>query len=251
MGPVQFPALRLSAVALALSAGLIFSTPQVTAHADGDDDDGDATVLVDGGTVTSSTTIDISADGGTAIADAAGGDNNVAITAGTDDGEDDDNGGGVVGLRDELVGGAAGDGGDVAAAGNGGTANASANGGAVLVGDVNSGGNQGNTIVVGDTSGDAPAKPVCCPAPAKPAAPKAAPAAPKAAPAAPGRAKVVTVRAGGGQRERGGRNVGRLPSTGVGAAVVRGQTGSDALLLAAGAILTTGAAGVALRRRFA
>ena len=250
MGPVQFPALRLSAVALALSAGLIFSTPQVTAHADGDDDDGDATVLVDGGTVTSSTTIDISADGGTAIADAAGGDNNVAITAGTDDGEDD-NGGGVVGLRDELVGGAAGDGGDVAAAGNGGTANASANGGAVLVGDVNSGGNQGNTIVVGDTGGDAPAKPVCCPAPAKPAAPKAAPAAPKAAPAAPGRAKVVTVRAGWGHRERGGRNVGRLLSTGVGVAVVRGQTGSDALLLAAGAILTTGAAGVALRRRFA
>ncbi|MBA2519658.1 MAG: hypothetical protein H0V24_08330 [Chloroflexia bacterium] len=40
---------------------------------------------------------------------------------------------------------------DIAAAGNGGTANASANGGAVALGDVNSGGNAGNAISVGDT----------------------------------------------------------------------------------------------------
>ena len=40
---------------------------------------------------------------------------------------------------------------DIAAAGNGGTATASANGGAVLIGDVNSGGNAGNAIAVGDT----------------------------------------------------------------------------------------------------
>lgn len=40
---------------------------------------------------------------------------------------------------------------DIAAAGNGGTADASANGGAVATGDVNSGGNAGNAISVGDT----------------------------------------------------------------------------------------------------
>jgi hypothetical protein len=43
---------------------------------------------------------------------------------------------------------------EIAAAGNGGTAEASANGGAVAVGDVNSGGNTGNTIGIGDTGGD-------------------------------------------------------------------------------------------------
>ncbi len=42
---------------------------------------------------------------------------------------------------------------DIAAAGNGGTATASANGGAVLIGDVNSGGNVGSTISVGDVGG--------------------------------------------------------------------------------------------------
>ena len=42
---------------------------------------------------------------------------------------------------------------DVASAGNGGVATASANGGAVSIGDVNSGGNAGNAIGVGDTWG--------------------------------------------------------------------------------------------------
>jgi hypothetical protein len=42
---------------------------------------------------------------------------------------------------------------DVASAGNGGTATSSANGGVVTVGDVNSGGNAGNAIGVGDTYG--------------------------------------------------------------------------------------------------
>jgi hypothetical protein len=42
---------------------------------------------------------------------------------------------------------------DTAAAGNGGVATASANGGAVSIGDVNSGGNAGNAIGVGDTWG--------------------------------------------------------------------------------------------------
>jgi hypothetical protein len=42
---------------------------------------------------------------------------------------------------------------DVASAGNGGVATSSANGGAVSLGDVNSGGNAGNAIGVGDTYG--------------------------------------------------------------------------------------------------
>jgi hypothetical protein len=42
---------------------------------------------------------------------------------------------------------------DVASSGNGGVATSSANGGAVSLGDVNSGGNAGNAIGVGDTWG--------------------------------------------------------------------------------------------------
>jgi hypothetical protein len=42
---------------------------------------------------------------------------------------------------------------DVASSGNGGVATSSANGGAVAIGDVNSGGNAGNAIGVGDTVG--------------------------------------------------------------------------------------------------
>ncbi|MCD6059386.1 MAG: hypothetical protein K0Q89_2916, partial [Thermomicrobiales bacterium] len=37
-----------------------------------------------------------------------------------------------------------------AAAGNGGTAVSEANGGTISIGDVNSGGNSGNTIIVGN-----------------------------------------------------------------------------------------------------
>jgi hypothetical protein len=40
---------------------------------------------------------------------------------------------------------------DTASAGNGGVATASGNGGAVSAGDINSGGNVGNAIAVGDT----------------------------------------------------------------------------------------------------
>jgi len=82
-------------------------------------------VRISGGTVRNSTSISISADGGTAVSSANGGNGNAA------------------------AGGAGGD----AAAGNGGVAVAEANGGAVTVGNINSGGNQGNTIVVGDTYG--------------------------------------------------------------------------------------------------
>ena len=85
-------------------------------------------VAVDGGTVTNETTIDISADGGTAVANANGGDGNIAVAG---------------------DGGDFGDGGN-AAAGNGGVAVSEANGGDISIGDVNSGGNRGNTIIVGN-----------------------------------------------------------------------------------------------------
>ena len=84
-------------------------------------------VVVDGGSVSNETTIDISADGGTAVADASGGDDNVAVGG---------------------TGGDFGDGGD-AAAGNGGVAVSEANGGEITVGNIDSGGNTGNTIIVG------------------------------------------------------------------------------------------------------
>jgi hypothetical protein len=57
-----------------------------------------------------------------------------------------------VGLVVATLGAAAQD--EIAAAGNGGTAECSANGGAVAIGDVNSGGNSGNGIGVGDSWGD-------------------------------------------------------------------------------------------------
>jgi hypothetical protein len=44
--------------------------------------------------------------------------------------------------------------GDTATAGSGGYATASAGGGGVVVGDINSGGNTGNAVGVGDTSGE-------------------------------------------------------------------------------------------------
>ena len=84
-------------------------------------------IAVSGGTVSNQTTVDLSADGGTAVANAEGSNNNTA-TGG--------------------AGGAGGDGGD-ASAGNGGTAVAEANGGSITVGDINSGDNEGNTIIVG------------------------------------------------------------------------------------------------------
>jgi hypothetical protein len=42
---------------------------------------------------------------------------------------------------------------DIASAGNGGVATSSASGGVVSIGDVNSGGNAGNAVGVGDTLG--------------------------------------------------------------------------------------------------
>jgi hypothetical protein len=196
----------------------------------GEEEEAGPAVVIVGGTVSSSTTLDISVDGGVGIADGSGGDGNVAA----------------------VFDGGVGDGiGDVAAAGNGGTATAAANGGAVSVGNVNSGGNAGNAIVVGDThagGGDckdcekpAPPKPVCCekPAPEKPAPPKPAPEKP-APPAKPDAPKAPDA--------KGGDKVKALPSTGAG--LVAGESGANDALLLLATIGAVGAAGYGLRRRF-
>ena len=81
-------------------------------------------VQVSGGNVSNDTDIAVDASGGTASADASGGDDNVVVVEGS---------------------------GNVnASAGSGGTANADASGGAVVIGDVNSGGNTGNDISVAE-----------------------------------------------------------------------------------------------------
>jgi len=141
-------------------------------------------VVISGGSVSNVTDISLTADAGTAIGDASGGDENVALLAGDEDG-------------------------DVAAAGNGGTADSSANGGAIVTGNVNSGGNSGNTIGVGNT--------VCAPAPA-PEKPIEKPVYEKPVveqpvyekPAAPAPAKPAVGRAA--------RAVAALPDTGTGVA---------------------------------
>jgi len=310
MGSKYIYKARYGAAALALGASLLLGAVDAAANAKPEEEvaaapapvekpkkqeaapaDAGPAVVIDGGDVSSETVIDISADGGTAIADASGGDENFAFAdAGdeaVDEGDDDGGRGGVLGLRDELVDGGddAAPAGDTAAAGNGGTADASANGGAVAIEDINSGGNAGNTIEVGDTNVAPVPAPAPAPAPApkpvapkpaapeKPAAPKPvapapkeaapAPAAPKevapapeeAAPARAARAPRVRVaqqaeaapRARGGQRARA---VATLPSTGVGP-MVQGETVSDALLLLAGAVVVAGAAGVTVRKRLA
>ncbi|HEU5430732.1 MAG TPA: hypothetical protein VFU81_03665 [Thermomicrobiales bacterium] len=166
-------------------------------------------VQITGGTVTNNTSIGISANGGTAIADASGGDNNIA------------------------VGGHAGNGGvsSVSSAGNGGVANAQSNGGAISLGNINSGGNVGNAISVGNTQ-QSPGKPVCC-TPTKPGKPGAP---------APGKPGIKTVSTPG----KGGK-VAKLPATGSG--LVADETALQAALLAVAALGSLGLAGGAARRR--
>lgn len=189
------------ATVFALVGGsLVFSAP-TSANCDPDV----PTVVISGGSVSNSTSIDLVADGGVAIGDASGGEDNVAF---------DTDGDGDI------------DGDDIAAAGNGGTADSSANGGAIAVGNVNSGGNSGNVIEVGDTT--------CAPAPVekpveKPVAPvKPAPAPGKAAAPAPAAAPVAA-----------------LPNTGTG---VAGDVNFGFIALAlVGAVA---AAGYSVRARF-
>jgi hypothetical protein len=114
-----------SAVAVSLVGGGLMSMPAAA--------QGECGVTIYGGDVLNETVIDLSANGGTSIADASGGSGNTALTAGRGDGD-----------ATSVF--------DTAAAGNGGVASAAANGGAIWTGDINSGGNAGNAISVGDTT---------------------------------------------------------------------------------------------------
>ena len=183
-----------SAVMLSLVGGSLLVTPEAMAQCGaGVDKKGEpiaapAAVMITGGTITNETVIDISANAGTSISDASGGNNNLATT-----------------------GGGGGDGTDTASSGNGGVATSSADGGAVSIQDINSGGNVGNAISVGDTT--------CAPfTPPAPEQPKKTPE------AAPG--KVVVA----------------LPDTGVG---IGDASALFALITSAGAA----AASLGLRRR--
>ena len=109
-----------SAVAVSLVGGGLMATPVAAQDECG--------VSIYGGDVLNETVIDLNANGGTAIADASGGFGNEATTGGRN--------------VDDV---------DIASAGNGGVASAAANGGAISTGNINSGGNVGNAISVGDT----------------------------------------------------------------------------------------------------
>lgn len=118
-----------SAVTLSLVGGSLLYTPGVSAQCvDPVTGEPAAAVMITGGTITNETVIDISANAGTSISDASGGSNNLATTGG--------------GGTDDL---------DVVSSGNGGVATSAADGGAISVENINSGGNVGNAIEVGDT----------------------------------------------------------------------------------------------------
>ncbi len=200
----------------------------------------DLCVAVSGGTVLHEPVLDLAADGGTGIADTSGGSGNAAVAAesGNDNGRNNNNGNGNNGNGNgnnnngnNNIGNGNGNGNngrndwasesvsslaarllqnDTASSGNGGVATASGNGGVVSVEDINSGGNVGNAIAIGDT--------VC----------------PGAAHSASGGGNPGGRSAGGnmGGGARGGQ-VRALPSTGVGMA---GDGASGSLVLALGAL---------------
>ena len=114
----------VSATALALVAGSYGFASANEKVAEG------PAVVITGGTISNTTDINISASAGTGMADASGGDHNIGTAGG---------GGMTI---------------STAGAGNGGSADASANGGAVSIGDVSSGANSGNSIIVGNTNMD-------------------------------------------------------------------------------------------------
>lgn len=163
-------------------------------------------VYIDGGTVDNSTNLNIDASGGTAIADASGGSDNLAVTSGSEDNGRRGNGGPIRSMYGLGRGNSGGRVGNMAAAGNGGQAGASADGGIVVIEEINSGGNEGNTINVGDIC-SGPVYVPAEPAPEKPGKP-----------GKPGKEivpaktiKVSTPKGGGGRVK-----VNRVPSTGVG-----------------------------------
>ena len=172
----------------------------------------DLCVAINGGTVQNATALDIAADGGTGIGDASGGNGNLAAEAKSGNNDNGNNNHrhnnhhnwtseSLPAFEQRLLQT------DTASSGNGGVATVAANGGTVSIQDVNSGGNAGNAISVGDTH---------CPG---------------AVSNAPGGGKAPSgnVSTGGG---RGGK-VRALPSTGVGEL---GAGGSSSLILALGAL---------------
>ena len=229
---------------IAATAALVLSLGAVTAPSAGAAQRGDdLCVAISGGVVENATVLDVVADGGTAIGDAGGGTGNLALTADGGDDNDRDRGNNnnnrnnnnnnnnrnnnnnnnnnrnndrndwsaeslqTLELRLQQT--------DTASAGNAGVATASADGGAVSIQDINSGGNAGNAISVGDTvcAGAAPEKP-----------------------AGGGGGYVAPSSGGGGGGSRGGRGgerVRALPSTGVGE-LAAGANGS--LFFALGAL---------------
>jgi hypothetical protein len=135
--PALLAGLRLvPAVAVLAGAALAAPAAGATPYAGSCHGKPTATV-VNGGTVVNDTRVSLSADGGTADAEANGGDGNQA------------NGGAGGG---GLFGGTGGDGGQ---AGNGGDADANANGGEIKTGDISTGNNRGNAISVQNCGGAA------------------------------------------------------------------------------------------------
>jgi hypothetical protein len=244
MGKARFFSIATAAVVV-LNLGVVAASGADAAQGGGND----LCVAVSGGTVLNETVLDVVADGGTGIGDASGGNGNLALTANggnetaTDNGNgngnhnnndhngngnnnhddngngnnnrNDDNGNGRHKNRDDwsaqpldvleqrLLQT------DTASSGNGGVVDAAANGGVVSIGDINSGGNVGNAISIGDT--------VCA----------------GAASQKPSGGGGYAAPSGGGGGSGGGGKVKALPKTGVG--VVKDGS-SESLLLALGAL---------------
>ncbi|MGI9252971.1 MAG: hypothetical protein ACR2J8_04440, partial [Thermomicrobiales bacterium] len=172
----------------------------------------DGPIYIDGGDVDNSTTINLDASGGTAIADASGGSNNTGMAGGGGDAR------------------------ALTSVGNGGDARANANGGTIMMGPIISGGNEGNTIkVAGGSCGETPAP---APEPGKPGKPVQPGEAPAGKPGKGGGVVVLTA------PKTKPVKIKAVPSTGVGEA-------ADALygLIALGGSAATGALGLLRRRK--
>ena len=178
----------------------------------------DLCVAISGGTVQNATVLDVAANGGTGIGDASGGNGNLAVAADGGNGNNNNNNNhhhnnnhhnwtseSLPAFEQRLLQT------DTASSGNGGVATVAANGGAVSIQDVNSGGNAGNAISVGDTH---------CPGAVKSTS---------GGGGGGGKAPSGNVSTGGG----GGGKVRALPSTGVGEP---GAGSSGSLMLALGAL---------------
>jgi len=221
VGKARFFSIATAAI-VALNLGAVTVSSADAAQRSGNGGSANC-VAVSGGTVQNATALDVVADGGTSISDAGGGTGNLAADQGNNhDGNNNNNNRhnnnnrknnrnhwsaeSLQSFEQRLLQT------ETASAGNAGVATSSANGGAVSIGDVNSGGNAGNAISIGDT---------ICPGAA---------VAPSSGGGNAGGGNVNAGNAGGGGR---GGQVRALPSTGVGMA----ETGANgSLLLALGAL---------------